>query len=321
MTARKYLLLAAKVGVSGLLLWFVLTRVDGADIVARLRATDVRWLLPMLALAPLTILLSAWRWRLLSLGLLGFGEAVRYTWIGLFFGSILPGVVGGDVAKGLSLAARDPRARDSRLPVSIIVDKIVGLWTLIALFILAALLLLATQPQLLAGMRGAVWLAALIGVGGLIGGVGLCHPKGATVLSSIVNRLPFAPVRRIAAKIAAAIASYGGQGRTLATAAALSVVIHVLNALGFWLAMHSLAVPATPLFAAVFYPMLSVLLALPVSISGVGVRDVFSAAMFAAFGLSPEAGAASWLQLGLSLPVALVGGLIQLWEVVARKKP
>jgi len=101
-----------------------------------------------------------------------------------------------------------------------------------------------------------------------------------------------------------------------------SVLAHVLNAFGFWLAMHSLAVPATPLFAAVFYPMLSVLLALPVSISGVGVRDVFSAAMFAAFGLSPEAGVAfSWLQLGLSVPVALVGGLIQLWEVVARKKP
>jgi len=140
-------------------------------------------------------------------------------------------------------------------------------------------------------------------------------------LSLIVNRLPFAPVRRIATKIAAAIASYGGQGRTLATAAAISLAVHVLNALGFWLAMHSLAVPATPLFAAVFYPMLSVLLALPVSISGVGVRDVFSAAMFTAFGLSPEAGVAfSWLHLGLGVPVALVGGLIQLWEVVARKK-
>ena len=42
--------------------------------------------------------------------------------------------------------------------------------------------------------------------------------------------------------------------------------------------------------------------------------------MFSAFGLNPEAGVAfSWLLLGLGLPNALLGGLIQLWEVFRRR--
>lgn len=319
MTKRPGLLFFAKVLLSVFLLGFVLTRVDAAGIASRLRSTDVGWLLPMLVLAPLTIMLSAWRWRVLSLGLLGLGEAVRYTWIGLFFGSIVPGMVGGDVAKGLSLAARDPRARDPRLPISIIVDKVVGFWALLTLFIIVALVLLVTEPRLLSGMRGVIGLAGAIGLLGAVGAIGLCHPKGVALLAVIVSRVPFAPLRSVAAKLASAIASYSGQGATLLGAAVLSVAIHILNTLGFWFAMRSLSVPAPLLFAAVFYPMLSVLLALPVSISGVGVRDVFSAGMFTAFGLHPEAGVAfSWLQLGLSLPIALVGGLIQLWEVFGR---
>jgi hypothetical protein len=124
----------------------------------------------------------------------------------------------------------------------------------------------------------------------------------------------------LAGRLLAAIGSFAGQGPILLKAAAISALIHGLNALGFWLTMHALAIPATPWFAAVFYALLSVLLALPISISGVGVRDVLAAGMFGAFSLNPEAGVAfSWLQLGLSLPVALIGGLIQVREVVRRR--
>jgi hypothetical protein len=64
-----------------------------------------------------------------------------------------------------------------------------------------------------------------------------------------------------------------------------------------------------------FYPLLSGLLALPVSISGVGLRDVFSAGMFTAFGLGAEPGVAfSWLLLAMAVPNALIGGAIQLGE-------
>jgi uncharacterized protein (TIRG00374 family) len=113
MNSTRWTLLAAKIALSAALLWLVLTKVDLGGITARLREARPEWLLPAMLLGPLVVVLSAWRWRLLSLGLIKFNDALSYTWIGLFFGSILPGVIGGDVAKGVSLAAKNPGALES----------------------------------------------------------------------------------------------------------------------------------------------------------------------------------------------------------------
>lgn len=309
------LLLAAKLILSALLLWLVLHKIDVASTLERLRSTQIRWLLPALLIGPVAVLLSAWRWRILGLGLLGFREAVSYTWIGLFFGSILPGVIGGDVAKGVSLALRDKGSRDPRLPMSIVVDKLVGLWALLLLFGGVAIPLMLTHPELLAEVRRTVWVALALAAAGIAGGAVLCHPRGSWALTRFVQLLPFAILRRGAGKIADTVGSYGGKGRAVGQCVLLSLLLHSLNACALWLAMHSLAIPASPVFAAVFYPLLSGLLALPVSISGIGVRDVFALGMFSAFGLEPTAAVAfSWLLLAMSVPNALVGGVIQLYE-------
>lgn len=320
MTHKSVLLLAAKLFFSCLLLWAVLTKVDVSSVVARLGLADPRWLVPSLFLGPGVVILGAWRWRGLSLDLITLSEAVRYTWIGIFFGSILPGVVGGDVAKGVALAAKETRARDARLPVSILVDKLVGLWTLLLFFSVVALIMLGTQPQLLAGMRGALWTGGGLAAGGLLAAAAICHPQGAACYAAFASRLPTAPARVAATRLLTAFGSYGGQARLLLRAALISIVLHGLNALSLWLVLRSLAIPASFWFAMVFYSLLSVLLALPVSISGLGVRDVFAASIFTAFGLNPESGVAfSWLLLGLSIPSALIGGAIQLWEMFRRR--
>lgn len=316
MTGKQLALLGAKLAFSALLLWVVLNKVDVAGILARLRAANIRWLIPGLLMGPVVVVLSAWRWHLLSLGLLGMGETIRYTWIGLFFGSILPGVAGGDLAKGVSLAAKQSRSRDPRLPISIVVDKLVGLWVLLLQFSIVAFVMLAVQPLLLTGLRGVLWLAGAATAGGLTAGIAICQPRGAAWFRKAAKRFPSAVLRSWADRALAAIGTYEGHGSVLLAAALLSLAIHFLNAVSFWMVMHALAIPASIWFAAVFYPMLSVLLALPVSVSGVGVRDVFSASIFTAFGLNPESGVAfSWLLLGLSIPNVLAGGTIQLWEV------
>ncbi|HEX2852172.1 MAG TPA: lysylphosphatidylglycerol synthase transmembrane domain-containing protein [Opitutaceae bacterium] len=320
MTSRRQLLLfIAKLGCSGLLLWLVLSRLDTAGIAARLRTTNSHWLLPALGLSPAIVLLSAWRWRVVSLGLLGLGEAVRYTWIGFFFGSVVPGLVGGDVAKGLSLAAKDPGVRDSRLPMSIVVDKLVGFWVLLFLFNIVGLIMITKEPQLLGPARNAVWSVGILTLAGLIAGTGLCHARGAIFFNRLIGSLPLGKLRTFGEKIGAALGAYSGNAAVLRRAVLISGVLHVVNAFSLWLVLRSLAIPASPWFAAVFYPMLSVLLALPVSISGVGVRDVFAAGMFRAFGLEAETGIAfSWLLLGLGIPNALIGAGIQLTEMFHR---
>jgi hypothetical protein len=314
------LVFGVKLLFSCLLLGVVLRNLRFGDIVSRLRLADLHWLLPAMAIGPIAVVLSAWRWKGLSLGLLGFGEAVSYTWIGLFFGSIMPGLIGGDVAKGVSLAAKETRARDARLPVSIIVDKVVGFWSLLLIFSIVALFMLGHQPQLLGESRRILWLSCAATVAGLLAAIAICHPFGTACSATAVKRLPIEPLRNGAQRVLSALGSFSGRPKLLLKAASISIVLHGFNAVALWLVMRSLSIPASLLFAMVFYPLLSVLLALPVSVSGIGIRDVFAAGMFTAFGLKAEAGVAfSWLLLGLSIPNALVGGAIQLRELFRRR--
>ncbi|HVT82389.1 MAG TPA: lysylphosphatidylglycerol synthase domain-containing protein, partial [Phycisphaerae bacterium] len=150
--------------------------------------------------------------------------------------------------------------------------------------------------------------------------VAVCSPRGAAQLGRLVAKLPTAALRDRLGRAVAAFGDHVHQRGALGRAALLSALIHGLNALSFWLVMHSLAIPASIWFAAIFYPLLSTLLALPVSVSGIGLRDVFAASMFTAFGLNPESGVAfSWLLLAMGLPNILLGGGIQLWEMFRRR--
>ena len=199
-------------------------------------------------------------------------------------------------------------------------DKLVGFWVLLVQFSIGALVMLALQPQLLVGLRGPIAAAGVAMAAGLVGAAAICHPRGAAWFSGVASQLPLTALRGGATYVVAAFGTYRGQGRVLRQAVLISFTLHLLNALSFWLVMRSLTIPASVWFAAIFYPLLSTLLALPVSVSGVGVRDVFAASMFTAFGLSAESGVAfSWLLLGLGIPNALAGGLIQLWELVNRR--
>jgi glycosyltransferase 2 family protein len=306
----------AKLTFSALLLWLVLTKVDFHGIFTRLRTANFRWLLWAVAAGPVVIALSARRWQVLSQGLLSFNQAFRYTWIGLFFGSVMPGMVSGDLAKGLALAAKSAHTRDERLPVSILFDKLIGLWALLVMFCVVALTLLATRPELMAGIHRLVLAGIAVTFAGLAAGVGILHPLGAGFVRRAVKRLPYPRLHTFAHRLLDAVAQYASRPALIGQALLLSLIIHVINSLVFWFLLQSLAVPASLWFAAAIYPLLSLLLAVPISISGIGVRDVFLVTFFRAFGLNAESGAAfSWLLLGLSVPSVAVGALIQLWEV------
>ena len=72
----------------------------------------------------------------------------------------------------------------------------------------------------------------------------------------------------------------------------------------------------------IFFSCLSILLLLPVSISGIGVREVFSIFFFSDLDASPEQAVAfSWLLLSLSLVVALIGAGVHVWGTLSPLQP
>src|SRR5262249_43529143 len=127
--------LIAKLLLSLALLPLVLSKVPPASVVGILTQTDPFLFVFLYALVPVIFAFSAWGWEGLA-PVLSYRTAVKYTWIGLFFGHVLPGSIAGDIAKGVSLALKDSAGR-SGLVASIVADKVIGLVALLVLFDLA----------------------------------------------------------------------------------------------------------------------------------------------------------------------------------------
>jgi uncharacterized protein (TIRG00374 family) len=309
-------LLLLKGGISALLVFLVLRRIPLVSVWARIREVDPLLLASTLPLSALVILASAWRWSLLSLGLIRLGTAIRYTWIGMFYGAILPGGVSGDIAKGASLALRRSDVRVSRLPISILTDRLVGFTSLLALFNLSCARLsfsklTANVPLALFGEYG--FGLSLIA---LLGAALAASPFGRRVVSSLSGKLLRGRSREFAGRVQDAFYEALARPNLLGRTLALSLGIHLLNIAAYFIVLRALGTQMHLAEVAVFYASMSVIVMVPISISGLGLRDWFSLGFFTALGLAGETGVAfSWISLGVGILVALLGGLIQLWEI------
>jgi uncharacterized membrane protein YbhN (UPF0104 family) len=312
---RLALLLALKAGLSALLLTLVLHRVNFGEIAHQLRHANLLLVAAALLPATATVLLLAWRWQQLSCGLLTFGQALRYTFVGIFYGALLPGGLTGDIAKGTAVAWKNRSARVAALPVSIIADRLVGLYALLALFGVSCAVLAVRAAG--AGLRDLGLVGAGVSAGALVAGPLLLTNRGRTLLTWLAARLPVVFVRDFAVRCFDLMAQPRG-GRAWVFLLGLSLLIHVLNVTQYGLLLAALGAKLSVFQLTAFYSILSVLVMVPISISGIGVRDWFALHFAATVGLASGVGVAwSWLLLGLTWLLAATGGLAQLWEAFA----
>lgn len=321
--AKVLLLLAVKAAISVVLIWLILDRIPFSAVREKLSQIDPILIAATLPLSLFVIFASALRWHALSLGLIPIFTAVRYTWIGMFYGAILPGGVSGDVAKGASLALRHNDVRVSRLPISILADRVMGLLGLLIVFSLSCAGFALSESTQRADLRQFAWWGFGLSFVALSTSVALTADWGKRLSSAFIDILPKGRLQATALSLRVAFYDLLSRPRLLMGTLALSVLIHLANTAAYSILLGSLAVHLPIGQVVVFYTSLSVIVMLPISISGMGLRDWFSLAFFAGLGLPGATGVAfSWVTLAIGTTVASVGGLIQLLEIFfGRNKP
>ena len=318
---RSALALAAKLAFSSILVALILRKYNLHSIVIQVKGAHVPWLFAAGGIFALNTVLLGLRWSTLSLGLLTFSQAFRYTWVGLFFGAVIPGGISGDIAKGLSLAYSDTSLRTRLLPVSILFDKIVGLSVLAVFFLLSLFASLRPELPIAPPLHKALQLALVIVlVAFTVGILGLLFLRTAA-WKSIMKHFEQTRLGNILDTIGSIPSIYRNRRRALFSAFTYSVVGHLGNAVGNWLILESMGLHLGFTFAFILYSVLSVATMIPISISGVGVRDIVSAGLFAVFGHASEAGVAfSWIVLSINIPMVAIGGALQGFELLSKHK-
>lgn len=235
---------------------------------------------------------------------IGLPRAISLYFVGLFFSNFLPANIGGDVVKIVDVYRST--GRGGSVVAATMMDRAIGLATLAAMSCAAGGFLL---PEI--GLRPVLLLLPLF----FLFFVGLClmflSRRASALLLKIAARLPFESVRKKAESILAAVLQYRARRRALVEALLVSIPVQALRILVHYWAALALGVSAPAVAFFLFIPMVAVLIALPISINGIGVREWFSVLFFAMVGMDREkAFSISFLAFLIGVAVSLIGGIL-----------
>lgn len=261
-----------------------------------------------------TIVLGVMRWRMaLKLqGLnLSLGRTMEISFVAHFFNSFLLGSTGGDLMKAY-YAARETHHKKPEAVATVMVDRLIGLWTMLlfaGLMILPNLKLLehhealtATAGLILAMLCGCSVLALLA----FWGGLSRRWPNARRLLRHL-------PKGQSLERSLDSCREFGQSGGFLLKTFGLSMLLNLACVVNFLVlgAGLGLRLDVAPMMLIV--PMVICIAALPITPSGLGVRENLFVLLLAAPGLDVPGTAAlslSLLAYAGSLFWSLVGGLV-----------
>jgi uncharacterized protein (TIRG00374 family) len=261
----------------------------------------------------LTIVIGVLRWRMVMRvqGLeLPLGRAMEISFIAHFFNTFLLGSTGGDLLKAY-YAARETHHKKTEAVVVVFVDRLLGL---LAMLLFAAAMMLPNLPLLFdhARLAAVAWLilgmlAACSGLLGLSfwGGLSRRWPQARAWL----RRLPKGDLLE---RCIDACRRFGRERKFFFEVMALSMVLNTVCVLQIMALAWGMKLPIPPLALFVIVPIIICISALPITPSGLGVRENLYVIMLAAPSIAvpgTQALSLSLLAYACSLFWSAIGGL------------
>ena len=271
-----------------ILLFLVFKSVDISKIIHNLKALDLISLALLLLVCWAGQMLCSERWRIIAASLQMHGRYrhfVQMYFTGMFFNIGLPSLVGGDIVKAYIVSRRNDKPFQIGL-ASVLQDRAVGLISLMACGSLAILIC----PISWKGFR--LWIAYL-GAWMVIAAVLLLIAKG----RALYNRSSNPKDRTFFQKMLKNIAEFHQALATsrLTPGAAWRIALYSLiySCLGLWV-FHRVTVAAGHQigiiqFSALF-PLVTIATMLPITISGIGVREWVYVEALALLGIPRDQG-------------------------------
>jgi uncharacterized protein (TIRG00374 family) len=309
-SVKRLSLIAAKLAVTGVLVWYLYSEVDLTESGRHLAAFDVGWGILALALVAVLFAIAALRWRIYARALsfsLPIGAAFRLYLIGQFFGQVLPSGVGGDAVRVWLLARRGVAVGPALS--SVVLERLTGL---LGILILMAVLLPLTFSYVDASWeRLALVLILAISAAGISAVIGLSF-----VPHLITKWRNIAVVSKLA-DMASEARRAGLMLRLAVGVLLLSIFMHLLAVFAVYALALGLDMEISPVACLALVPVALLLSTVPISVGGWGVRENVMVAALAFAGTESSQALALSILFGLALlALSLVGAL--LWLVQGR---
>jgi uncharacterized protein (TIRG00374 family) len=263
-----------------------------------------------LVLMCLTILIGVLRWRMVLevQGLhLPWRRALGISFVAHFFNSFLLGSTGGDLIKAY-YAARETHHKKTEAVVTVFIDRLIGLWALL----LFAAVMMIPNFALVRAHKGlaypAIMILAMLSASTVIlsvafwGGVSKRFPNARQFLRRI-------PKGEYLERSLDSCRCFGAEKGFLAKVVGVSVILNIVWVFQVMTLANGLNLSVPPLALFVIVPTIFCISALPITPSGLGVRENLFVIMLATLGIPRQASLSlSLLAYAASLFWSMVGG-------------
>jgi uncharacterized membrane protein YbhN (UPF0104 family) len=289
--------LIIKFAISFALLYIVLSKTGIRQVFSTLKNMSIPIFISAIFLYILAQLISTLRWKLLLPEVLGVRKLFSLYMIGAFFNTILPGVIGGDAVKGFYLYKAI--GRGSLTLASIFMDRYLGFVVLIAICAIA----FPFGYKYLQGSR-IEWLLPLVVLSFIIASLlifGLRIGKRVKILSGFYDYFH----------------AYRNQKEVIGKTLLLSVLVQLSGIFSVYILTIGVGQHIPFLACLIFIPLIIMFTTLPISISGLGVREGAFVLFFGLIGIKP--GVATAISFSWFVTMT-AGSLLGLVEYIKYKK-
>lgn len=303
-----------QVAVSGGLIAVLLWQIDVAHTVDLIAGSKPAYLAGALAIFLLTTWAMAWRWQLLlaSKGIEEpLGWLTRVYFVGYAAGQVLPTALGGDAVRIVEHARRRPTARGEAAG-AVLMERVLGA--------AGTVLLVALGLALAAGryedIELLVWLelAFVVAIGALVVLV-FSRWTGRHLQERIFPLGRRLRLERPLVSLHGAMHGYREQPGTVGVVLLVTIATQLARIVAIWLCGEAVGVDVSPLVYVILGPLLFLVMMVPFTINGLGVREAFFVGFLGRFGVGADAAfAAGFLFYAVTVAASMPGALILLWR-------
>ena len=313
---KKVLLVVVKLAASVALMVYLFRRIPAHEVVETVRHADGRGLALAAGLMLASNFVGAFQWsRLLGAAniRIPFWKVCAYYHVGLFFNNFLPANIGGDFFRVVDASRHSP-TRAAALS-TVVMDRAIGTLAL------AGLALVTTLPAIDRFHLRMAYLALVAFFAASATFVwALLQPHFLALVERALARIGLGRLKPRLDHLARQLAAFRTRPLLLLEVLAIAMVVqvarigvHVLVARAF-----GLHIPLTFFF--LFVPLLAVIVSLPISFNGIGVREGAGIVLFGWIGVSRTAAfSLQFTTYLVAVAVSLLGALVFLVRIPHRR--
>jgi glycosyltransferase 2 family protein len=309
--------IALQVLVSAAIVAFLLWQIDVGQTVDLIRSSNGWDLLAAYLIFLATTWGMAWRWQALlaSKGIRErLGWLTKLYFVGYAAGQVLPTSIGGDAVRIAAHARKRPDVKGEAAG-AVLMERVLGS--------AGTLVLVAVGLVLAIGRYNDIQeLVVLEIVFALALGLFLVLLFSRRTNAWLQERGGTRRLARGFRSLWQALHDYREKPGVLGLVLAATVVIQSIRIMAIWLCGEAVGLDLSPLVYVVMGPLLFLVMMVPFTINGLGVREAFFIAFLGRFGVDADAAfATGFLFYAVTIATSIPGGFIMLWESLRPAAP